>query len=444
MNPLLSLEAFKMQTGGRIVGEGIDGCVFAEPAWPCEGSKEYQHIPLSRDGRYVSKIVPRSDTEDEYLRAAEHLLGPLASTFIAKLEGTCAPANSKNPPKLADKGAFMASQSALAAWTAKDQACESLKQTLKEGKTISEGTHKIYFIQRYPITVGEWLTLHKNDHYKLVIRQMVHATPVFLTGLQKFYQNPNEQVFHIDLHVGNLFVRTQADKSLQLGVSDFGHCLLNNQESNELPKYLTEYIQRYEFYSGYSQVPLEARILNYCYQKKLDTADPRTLVTTWQNDREISMKIVGSKDTLLVNLYWYLKTLLEKPLFLEMITELQSLCKTLRAHADKPVLVLSKKQSFILQFILSRYLSFSPINALVEGLMGLKAEKPFQKEVEQIAIQVLGFQQRLAPAPDTGIKPFIQFLSRLLCAPYMQKVPLEQALKTVMEAEMSHLFLESV
>ena len=127
-----------MQTGGRIVGEGIDGCVFAEPAWPCEGTKDYQHIPLSRDGRYVSKIVPMSDTEDEYLRAAEHLLGPLASTFIAKLEGSCAPANSKNPPKLADKGAFMASQSSLAAWTEKDQACESLKQTLKEGKTISE------------------------------------------------------------------------------------------------------------------------------------------------------------------------------------------------------------------------------------------------------------------------------------------------------------------
>jgi len=437
------LEASRMQSGGRIIGEGVDGCVFAEPAWPCEGSTEYAHIPLSRDGRYVSKIVPMSDTEDIYLKAAADLLGPLASTFIAKLEGTCKPANSKSPPKLADKGAYVASTSALSAWTEKDQACESLEKTLKEGKAISQGTHKIYYIQRYPITVGEWIKFQKNTDYKYLIRQMMHATPSFLSGLQRFYQNPNNQLFHIDLHIGNLFVRTQLDKSLQLGVSDFGHCLLKNTSTgwNDLPKYLSDYIQRYEFYSGYSQVPFEARLLNYCYQKKLDTVDPMKLVDQWENDREVSLKKLSTNDLVIVQSYWYLKYLKDKPIFWQMIKELQSLSATLRSQAANPTLVLSKKQSFILDFILSRYMTFSPINTITEALAGLKAPIPFRKEIEQTVIDTLGYQQRTALAADTGIRPFIRFLIRLLCAPYMQDVPLEQSLKTVMEADLSSLFL---
>jgi len=275
---------------------------------------------------------------------------------------------------------------------------------------------------------------------------MVHAAPSFLIGLLRFYQNPKEQLFHIDLHIGNLFVRTQLDKSLQLGVSDFGHCLLKKTATgwNDLPKYLSDYIQRYEFYSGYSQVPFEARILNYCYQKKLDTLDPKKLVDQWDNDREVALKKLSTNDLVITQSYWYLKYLQDKPVFWDMIKELQELSATLRSQTANPTLVLSKKQSLLLEFILSRYMTFSPINTITEALSSLKAPVPFRKEIEQTVIETLGFQQRTSPAADTGIKPFIRFLTRLLCAPYIQDVPLEQSLKTVVEADLSYMFLHSM
>ena len=89
-------------------------------------------------------------------------------------------------------------------------------------------------------------------------------------------------------------------------------------------------------------------------------------------------------------------------------------------------------------------MTFSPINTITEALTGLKAPVPFRKEIEQTVIDTLGYQQRTSPAADTGIRPFIRFLIRLLCAPYMQDVPLEQSLKTVVEADLSSLFLHSV
>ena len=50
--------------GGRILGEGVDGCVFEAPMWPCaKGSQTSQGAPGSTNTRYVSKLVSTKDKE---------------------------------------------------------------------------------------------------------------------------------------------------------------------------------------------------------------------------------------------------------------------------------------------------------------------------------------------------------------------------------------------
>ena len=396
--------------GGRILGEGVDGCVFTEPSWPCSSQFKLTDIPSSHNSSIVSKIVPLSDKEDTNILMATKLLGPLAFTFIANLRGECSPANSKNPPKSSDQSSLKASQIALQDWSVKGQACES--------------------IQRYSATVNEWLSFKKFNETYIAIHQISKAVPSFLINIQRLYQNPIDHLYHIDLHVGNLFVRSYKAE-IHLGISDFGHCLLR-QES---PLYLTKYIAPYQFFSGYSQVPLEARLLNYCFQTSSESLDPKQLVLRWRQDPEVLKSISKSKDAFIITIDYTLAVLLDCPLFIEMVQELQSLSMSIKT----PSYTLTKKQIQILEFILSRYLSWSPINTLTESLLLLKHPVNLQNEVKRIAESEVK-HTKIGTSPS-GIKPFIVYILQLLLLPYLQKgVPLIKALMTVQEADISGLF----
>jgi hypothetical protein len=59
--------------GGRILGEGVDGCVFSEPLWPCAaGSKVTGQIPSGSDKSVVAKIVKKDDVES-ILKIVSHM-----------------------------------------------------------------------------------------------------------------------------------------------------------------------------------------------------------------------------------------------------------------------------------------------------------------------------------------------------------------------------------
>ena len=415
--------------GGRILGEGVDGCVFTEPSWPCSSQFKLTDIPSSHNSSIVSKIVPLSDKEDTNILMATKLLGPLAFTFIANLRGECSPANSKNPPKSSDQSSLKASQIALQDWSVKGQACESIQKSISNGKGISD-SHKVLFIQRYSATVNEWLSFKKFNETYIAIHQISKAVPSFLINIQRLYQNPIDHLYHIDLHVGNLFVRS-SKAEIHLGISDFGHCLLR-QES---PLYLTKYIAPYQFFSGYSQVPLEARLLNYCFQTSSESLDPKQLVLRWRQDPEVLKSISKSKDAFIITIDYTLAVLLDCPLFIEMVQELQSLSMSIKT----PSYTLTKKQIQILEFILSRYLSWSPINTLTESLLLLKHPVNLQNEVKRIAESEVK-HTKIGTSPS-GIKPFIVYILQLLLLPYLQKgVPLIKALMTVQEADISGLF----
>jgi len=112
--------------GGKIIGEGVDGCVSKTPMWPCVAGTE--GIPSPDDTHYVSKIVSNKDTEPELLKMAAELLGPdLSSKYLAKLQGECKPANPLNPPSQKNAASMAQTKANIQAWQRKGQACGELR-----------------------------------------------------------------------------------------------------------------------------------------------------------------------------------------------------------------------------------------------------------------------------------------------------------------------------
>ena len=355
--------------GGRIVGEGVDGCVLSEPMWPCASGS--QGVPETGNSRYVSKIVLKTDTEAENLKSAARILGKdLASKYLAGLAGECSPANSSHPPNPQNVVALKSSELHVKQWTKRGLACDSVKKKLEKGLSNS----KVMFITKYPSTVENWANKLRVERisYKRVLPEVERAIPQFILVLQKFYQDPSEELINIDLHTGNIFVRTNP---FEFGIADFGNCVFRRQPEEPsrtfYGKFLIDFVVRFEFYSGYSQVPFEARILNYCFKKKLDNVTPLSLIKAWENDAEVWMT-VGSKDTIIENMPILLNHLTKKILFIAMVESIQSISKKLRVNPTnytKLYETLTILEKTVIDFILTRYHIISPINTITQKIM---------------------------------------------------------------------------
>ena len=205
--------------GGRIIGEGADGCVVVDPLWPCASESKPPLSPSPRNTHLVSKLVLESDKEPLYLKAASRILGPLAKTFIAGLEGECRPANSTHPPSPENTLAYgQTIHNIHRSVTKKDYPCNLIKKQSKTKKGIAD-THRLLYVRRYPMNVAEWIDVKQPLRQR--ISNIRNGIGPFLNGIQKFYQS-SEQLIHIDLHIGNLFIRPPS----QIGIADFGHSLL--------------------------------------------------------------------------------------------------------------------------------------------------------------------------------------------------------------------------
>ena len=77
--------------GGKILGSGADGCVFSAASWPCSTPVE-GYDP--NDPTLVSKLVPRTDNEDETIRIAKGIIPN--SKHIIGHGGVCLPAAYKD------------------------------------------------------------------------------------------------------------------------------------------------------------------------------------------------------------------------------------------------------------------------------------------------------------------------------------------------------------
>jgi len=389
--------------GGRIIGEGADGCVLTEPMWPC--SIASSRGVSAKDTHYVSKVVSIEDEESNNLKMAARILGPaLSARYIAGIQGECSPADKIHPSS--NTNSMKSVEQAVLNWPIKGQACAELKDKLLKGKDISKSS-KIMIISKYDATVSGWVeTLQKP--YKSVMKDIERAIPQFMVVLQKLYQGHQEQLIHIDLHTGNIFVRLQHN-GIEFGLADFGRCVSRRHgqdpSSTFYGDFLIDYLSRNDFFCSYGQIPLESRIMNYCFRKNLDKVSPSVLVKNWENDLIVRMAAVGSMDLIEVNRSKIISQLLKRVLFISMIEQIQSICKKIRVNLDDPVGLyksLNDTEKLVVEFILTRYSILSPLNAILQNIMSK-------------------YNEKLIDSQGKGTNTLVRFLMMAMMVPYNQE-----------------------
>lgn len=407
----------KSKTGGRIIGEGEDGCVFAGPMWPCASSPT-NSVPDSMNSKYVSKIISSSDHEAEYIKAAARILGPeLSSKYLIRLKGECTPATNDTPPAPLNFKAFQDSKDALLKLSGSTQACGSLKKALKKGSDISLD-HKVMYLEKYSMSLNDWG--HSKHSTKNGILKVLKAIPPFLSILQKLYQNSSEQLINLDLHAGNIFVR---ENPFQFGIADFGHSLLRQHVVGSgvlfYGKYLCDYIAVFSLYSGYIQIPLEARLLNFCYKKQLDNVSPSEMIDKWLHDPDLIKHQKDIPDSAVANHSEIMEILLTRPLFIAMLESIQKLSRKLRQSPTNPrelTLSLSVSEKTVLEYIITRYNCISPINVIT-------------------TICILANMNQTTPLVD--------FIQTAIQAPYLQTgSSLSSALSSIQAADLGILWAD--
>ena len=176
-------------------------------------------------------------------------------------------------------------------------------------------------------------------------------------------------MINIDLHAGNIFVSSYT--ALQFGIADFGHSLLRQHITGSgvlfFGKYLCEYIAIYTLYSDYIQIPIEARLLNYCYMKHLEHKTPGEFIKSWLHDPDVIRHQKQLPDSILANHVDTMTNLLTSPIFIAMIESIQGISRKLSLTPKNPTQItraLSANDKVVLEFIITRYGLISPINVI--------------------------------------------------------------------------------
>jgi len=154
--------------GGRVLGEGVDGCILSEPMWPCSANTA-SHVEVnSRDPHYVSKIVNINDEEIYNLKIVNQILGPeMSSRYIIGLHSQCKPADKVHPASPKNTKSVVNAEKALISWPNGGKACSSLKNMVTKGKNISSQS-TLMIIPKYEMTFSGFI--HKvNKSYELVV-----------------------------------------------------------------------------------------------------------------------------------------------------------------------------------------------------------------------------------------------------------------------------------
>jgi hypothetical protein len=389
--------------GGRIIGEGVDGCILSDPMWPCATSSS--SAVSAKDTHYVSKVVSIKDQESDNLKMAARILGPqLSSRYIAGLQGECIPADKVHPSSNTDS--MKSVERAVLTWPKKGQACADLKDKLLKSQDISKNS-KIMVISKYDATVSGWVETLKKP-YKVTMKEVEKAIPQFMIVLQKLYQGHQEQLIHIDLHTGNIFVRLLSS-GIEFGLADFGRCMFRRQGVDPsrtfYGEFLIDYVSRNEFFCNYSQVPFEARLMNYCYRKNLDNVSPSALVKAWENDNTVRMSAAGSTDIIEVNRSQMISYLLKRVLFIATVEKIQSVSKKIRLNQDDYSALyksFNETERVVIQFMLTRYSILSPLNTILEDIMNK-------------------YNEKLIDSQGKGTNTLVRFLIIAMLAPYDQE-----------------------
>jgi serine/threonine protein kinase len=88
------MDTTSIQTGGKMLGEGAYGCVFAGPVLKCKGDSVAK-LPKNtqvKDGMPLTKITIKSEADDEFSIAKQIQKIPLWKNYFLVAESICEPA----------------------------------------------------------------------------------------------------------------------------------------------------------------------------------------------------------------------------------------------------------------------------------------------------------------------------------------------------------------
>lgn len=410
--------------GGAIIGEGAEGCVYAQPLWPCAADRSQDgEAPQGSDPTVVGKLVNKGDSEHIYLEAARDILGQeLSLKFLAGIRGMCSPANDQHPPSQDRAGNYIQSKDALMKWETKGFACGQMKDALM--KTGITDKYNLMFISRYPSTLEGWIESieKKNIPKPFIIKAINNAIPPLLSILQKFYKHPTLELINMDLHHKNIFIRATGSK-LQFGISDFGQCYFRrlNDPNMSIP-YFSYYLERFytvriPMYLGFRQIPFETRLIDFCFKKGMENHDPGQLINAFVNDPKVKEYQASSNDIISMNLDLYCAFLLKKPLFIQAVEMIQSITKKIRKMQSgiQPQLNIVSPEEFIfLEFCMTRFLAVAPLVTILEQALFLS--QGLYDQVKQYSNDVItGARKNIV---KTEITYLAEYINRLIIAPY--------------------------
>ena len=248
----------KSHKGGRVLGAGQDGCVFSQDAWPCETDLA-GYDPS--DPTVVSKIVLKTDNEDEVIDIAKEILKDSRQHIVQKI-GTCVPEkyddSTTNSIKLRQMFDNKAEIDAMSN-SGDNNACTQLSDSVEEDDL--KRYFKSIINNRYTDNLYHYILKHRAD--KDICTKILIAVPSFARALHKLAKNPGYKLINMDLHGGNIFVQEAANKSIILGMADFGRCAVTKSRlhdlTNEVYKYVTEMNVAYSF----SCFPIHTRLFSF-------------------------------------------------------------------------------------------------------------------------------------------------------------------------------------
>jgi hypothetical protein len=242
----MKLKTKRTHKGGKVLGAGQDGCVFSQDAWPCETDLA-GYDPS--DPTVVSKIVKRTDNEDEVIDIAKEILKDSRQHIVQKI-GTCVPEKYDDSRTDSIKLKQMLDNKAeidTIASSGDYNACTELSDNVEEDDL--KKYFKSIINKRYTNDLYHYILKHSDD--KDICIKILNAVPSFASALHKLAKNPRQKLINMDLHGLNIFVEEAVNKSIILGMADFGRCAVTksrlNDLTNEVYKYVTETDVAYSF-----------------------------------------------------------------------------------------------------------------------------------------------------------------------------------------------------
>jgi len=254
----------KKQKGGKILGAGVDGCIFSESSWPCSTETDISGYDVS-DPKFVTKMVDKSDNEDTIIAIAASILTGADAKHLITNYGVCSPVDNTttDSTKIAALDENMENIRGLQQ-NSKQNACQKLSDL---PSSEIQKTRKILVNSRFNSDLHNYIKKYANTT-NIILKVLKAAIP-FLAALKKLATNSGNRLVNIDLHSGNIFVNFNTlGGPLTMGMADYGRCAYYDVKKSNIDNketwwdFFLKYITEYDLQIHFPMIPIESRLFS--------------------------------------------------------------------------------------------------------------------------------------------------------------------------------------